>query len=116
MSAKQIAVCWIVVFASVAFADGGPRQITQGEALAMVVTRVPPEFPEMAKQLKLSGVVEVEITVAENGGVESAKPVSGNPVLTKSAVDALKRWKFKPFQQDGAAIKVQTTLKITFTK
>jgi protein TonB len=115
MHALLKAVCSLVVLASMAAADG-PRQITQAEALALVVTRIQPEFPEMAKQLKLSGAVEVEVTVGESGVVELAKPISGNPVLTRSAVDALKRWKFKPFQQDGTAVKVQTTLKITFTK
>jgi len=82
----------------------------------MVVTRIEPEFPAMARQLKLSGAVEIEVVIAENGTVESVKPISGNPVFTKSATDAIKRWKFKPFQHDGAASKVQTTLKIAFTK
>jgi protein TonB len=116
MSVLQKALCWMVVLAIAAFAEGGPRQIPQSEALAMVVTKVAPEFPEMAKQLKLQGEVELEVVIAETGAVESVKPVSGNPVLTRSAVDALKRWKFKPFQQDGAAIKAQTTLKISFTR
>jgi protein TonB len=118
MLALQKAVCCalVLVLSPVAFADGGLREITQGEALAAVVSRVNPDFPEMAKQLKLSGAVEVEIVIGESGAVESAKPVNGNPVLTRSAVDALKRWKFKPFQKDGAAVKVQVTLKISFTK
>ena len=108
-------LCWTIVMTSLAFADG-PREVTQGEALAQAVTKIQPEFPEMAKQLKLSGAVDIEIVIGETGSVESAKPVSGNPVLTRSAVDALKRWKFKPFQHDGAATKVQTTLKITFSR
>jgi TonB family protein len=115
MRSLQKAACWLTILAAAAAADG-LHQITQTEALALVVTRIQPEFPEMAKQLKLSGAVEVEVVIGENGAVESAKPVSGNPVLTRSAVDALKRWKFKPFQQDGAAIKVETTLKISFAK
>jgi protein TonB len=115
MHALRTAVCLTVVLACLASAEG-LREITQAEALAAVVTRIPPEFPEMAKQLKLSGAVEIEIAISESGAVESAKPVNGNPVLTKSAVDALKRWKFKPFLQGGTPTKVQTTLKITFTK
>jgi protein TonB len=80
------------------------------------VTRIEPEFPAMARQLKITGEVEVDVVIADNGTVESVKPVSGNPVLTRSATDAVKRWKFKPFQHDGAAAKVETTLKISFAK
>ena len=116
MSALQKALYWIVAAASLAAAEDGPRRITQSEALAMVVARVEPEFPAMARQLKIAGEVELDVVIAENGTVESVKPVSGNPVLTRSATDALKRWKFKPFQHDGAATRAETTLKISFMK
>jgi protein TonB len=116
MFALQKAIGWMVVLSFVAAAQDGPRQISQSEALAMVVTRVDPEFPAMAKQLKITGAVEIEVIVAESGAVETVKPLSGNPVLTRAATDALKRWKFRPYQHDGAATRFATTLKISFTK
>ena len=106
----------MVAAASLAAAEEGLRHVSQSEAMAMVVTRIEPEFPAMARQLKITGEVEVDVVIADNGTVESVKPVSGNPVLTRSATDAVKRWKFKPFQHDGAAAKVETTLKISFAK
>ena len=92
------------------------KRISQAEAMDLVTNKVAPEYPAMAKQLNLAGVVEVEIVVGENGAVESAVPVSGSPVLTRPATDALKKWKFKPFQQTGAAAKFQTVIRVSFSK
>jgi protein TonB len=92
------------------------RRITPGEAMELVTSKVTPEYPAVAKQLNLSGTVEVEIVVGENGVVESAVPVSGSPVLTRPAADALKKWKFKPLQVDGAASRFQSVIKVNFTR
>jgi protein TonB len=86
-----------------------------GEAMNAAVVKTPPEFPVLAKQLKIQGAVELDVVIGESGSVESVTPISGNPVLTKPAADAVKRWKFKPFQQDGAPVKAQAALKISFT-
>jgi TonB family protein len=96
-------------------AESAPKKVTMSEAMGAVVTKVPPEYPALAKQLKISGAVEIDVVIAENGSVEAATPLSGNPVLTKPAADAIKKWKFKPFQQDGAPVKAQAALKVTFS-
>jgi protein TonB len=96
-------------------ADGAPKKVTMSEAMGAVVSKVPPEYPALAKQLKIAGAVELDVVIAENGSVEAVTPVSGNPVLTKPAADALKKWKFKPFQQDGSPVKAQAAMKISFS-
>jgi protein TonB len=93
-----------------------PKKLTQAEALELVTSRVQPEYPLVARQLNLAGTVEVDVVVGENGVVESATPVSGSPVLTKPAADAIKKWKFRPLQENGAAASFRTTIKINFTK
>jgi periplasmic protein TonB len=103
------------LFAGIAAAQGAPKKITQSEAMSAVVTKVQPEYPALAKQLKISGAVELDVTIAESGAVETVTPISGNPVLTKPAADALKRWKFKPFSQDGSPVKAQAAIKISFS-
>jgi protein TonB len=52
--------------------------------------------------------------VAENGTVEVVNIVSGNPVLTKPASEALKHWKFTPFQIEGKPAKAVAPVSITF--
>jgi TonB family protein len=70
-----------------------------------VEKRVPPIYPEIAKRMRISGVVHVEATVAPDGSVTAARATTGNKMLSPAAEDAVKRWKFVP--SDG-----QTTIGI----
>ena len=61
-----------------------------------VVRRVAPDYPELAKRLRISGVVKLRATVAPNGSVKSVESLGGNPVLLKAAQDAVRDWKYAP--------------------
>ena len=61
-----------------------------------VKSKVPPVYPEIAKRMKISGVVKVEATVDPDGKVISVKTVSGNRVLSEAAEGAVRKWKFVP--------------------
>jgi TonB family protein len=56
--------------------------------------RVPPAYPELAKRMKISGVVRVSATVAPDGSVTATKTLSGNHMLSPAAEDAVHKWKF----------------------
>jgi len=85
-------------------------KLMQASALALVVllalpahagdrsikTRVAPNYPEIAKRMKISGVVKVEVTVDAEGKVTAVKTVAGNRMLSTAAEDAVRRWKFSP--------------------
>jgi TonB family protein len=60
-----------------------------------VRTRVSPVYPEIAKRMKISGAVKVEVTVDSEGKVTQAKAISGNQMLSPAAEDAVRRWKFE---------------------
>ena len=90
------------------------KKVTLAEANAAVASKVPPEYPPLGKQLKIEGKVELEAVVAENGAVEKVTIVSGNPVLTKPAVEAVKHWKFVPFEDGGKPCKALAPLSINF--
>jgi len=90
------------------------KKVSNSEANGAAVTKVSPDYPAIAKQLKIQGVVELEAIVSETGAVEKVNIVSGNPVLTKPAVEALKKWKFNPFQADGKAVKVLAQINMSF--
>ena len=59
-----------------------------------VKSRVAPVYPEIAKRMKISGVVRVEATVDADGKVIDVKPVSGNHTLSEAAEEAVRKWKF----------------------
>jgi TonB family protein len=60
------------------------------------MTRVAPDYPELAKRMRLQGIVKVEAVVRPNGTVKSTRVVGGNPVLVDAATSAVSKWKFEP--------------------
>ena len=78
-------------------------RVSEMEARRAVVKKVEPEYPAMARQIRLSGQVQLDVVIAETGVVEKVNVIKGNVLLSSSAVSALKKWKFTPFM--GAASK-----------
>jgi TonB family protein len=76
-----------------AFADG--RVIKQ---------RVSPVYPEVAKRMRIGGLVKMEVTVSTEGKVVSVKTVSGNRMLSTAAEDAVKQWHFAAGSEESVEI------------
>jgi TonB family protein len=64
--------------------------------------------------MKVAGRVDIDVLVGENGSVESAKAVTGNPLLTQSALTAVEKWKLTPFTAEGKAVKAIGILSFDF--
>lgn len=73
-----------------------------------------PQYPAIAKQSRVTGLVKVDVVVNESGKVESAKAASGNMMLRQAAVDAALRAKFAPTLKAGAPVKVAGFLQYEF--
>jgi TonB family protein len=61
-----------------------------------VKSRVAPVYPELAKRMKIGGIIKVEATVDPGGAVLDTKTVSGNHMLSVAAEEAVRKWKFVP--------------------
>lgn len=99
----------LVALALAATAVGQNKKVSTAELMANVASKTAPEYPAAAKQLRVQGTVEVEVFISEDGKLEKVEAASGNPILTRSAVECVKQWKFKP---SGSA--VQATLSFNF--
>lgn len=86
------------------------ERVPASTALAALASKVTPEMPPLARQLKLSGLVEMDVTINEEGVVEKVTVLRGNPILSRAAEDTMKKWKFKPIRQGDKTIKAITTL------
>ncbi len=74
-----------------------PSDLVQYDRAPEVVSQVQPEYPNEALKKNLEGVVWVQLWVDESGSVVETKVMkSENPVFNQSAIDAARRWKFKP--------------------
>jgi TonB family protein len=104
----------ILALATVGFSQDDAKKLTRAEALSSVQSKVEPEYPPMAKQLRIAGSVEIEALISESGAVEKVNIVKGNPMLTKAAADAVAKWKFKPFTADGKPVKALAPIEFIF--
>jgi TonB family protein len=72
------------------------------------------DYPIEAAQKGIQGEVVVKMHISETGDVEGVDVLSGDPVLAEAAVNAAKKWKFKPFIKNGQPIKVTTKMPFDF--
>jgi protein TonB len=82
---------------------------SQAQEGRKVVTQTQPEYPELAKRLRLQGTVKVQVIIGTDGIIKNTKVVGGNPVLVESTLEALKKWKYAPSSSETA-----TTLEFSF--
>lgn len=96
--------------------DSGSKIIRKsgGTLMDSVIHRENAVYPPLAMAAKVTGSVIVEIVVDEEGKVESARAVSGHPLLKDAAVTAARSWVFTPTTLSGEAVKVVGTLTFDF--
>ncbi len=75
----------------------------------------PPDYPEDLRDKEVTGVVAVVIVIDEKGSVISATiSKSSNPGFDAPALEAVKKWKFKPAQIAGAPVKMKLSVPLRF--
>jgi len=98
----------LFLMAGVALAAVSPKRIEQKLAEQNLTNKVEPTVPPLAKTLEIVGTVMLDITISPEGKVSSVTVLSGHPMLAPAFVDAVKKWEYKPFIQDGQPIAVVT--------
>ena len=83
-------------------------------ALAAAEVKPQPERSSIARQLKVTGDVSVEVHISPTGEVTGVKVLAGNALLTGPVVKVLKSWRFKPFLAEGQPIAAVTVLRFAF--
>jgi protein TonB len=93
------------------------RPVRQGGTVqaANLVYQVKPVYPPIAIRTRVHGVVLLEAVISKEGSVESLRVISGHPLLTQAALDAVKQWRYRPTTLNGESVDVVTTVTVTFT-
>ena len=65
------------------------HRVSEEEATKAIKSKVNPEYPAMARQMKLTGTVIVDVFIDTGGKVEKVQVVRGNALLTSAAVEAI---------------------------
>jgi len=91
------------------------RKVSAGVQAARLVRRVEPKYPPLAIQLHREGRVELHAIIATDGQVKSLEVVSGDPLLLKSALDAVGQWRYQATLLSGEPIEVETYISVVYT-
>jgi TonB family protein len=71
------------------------QETNQGEIKRKAKAKVEPRYPPLARQMKLSGKVKIEVTVSPDGRVKDTRVIGGSPVLVNAALDAIRMWRYE---------------------
>jgi TonB family protein len=76
----------------------------QEELKRKVTTKTPAIYPELARRMRITGVVKIQITVAPSGVVKNVKLVGGHPVLANAALEAVRTWRYEASREESSGI------------
>jgi TonB family protein len=93
--------------------DGKP--ISVGSLIEKATQKISPSYPQNAKGARVMGIVTVYVEVDPTGAVSTVKSTSGPALLRQAAMDAARRWKFRPTVVDGQAVRVVGFINFNFT-
>ena len=82
---------------------------------ASLVNKVTPQYPPIAKTAHVSGTVVLHAIIAKDGSIQELQYISGPPLLMKSAMDAVREWRYKPTMLNGDPVEVDTTISVVFS-
>lgn len=92
----------------------GPIHVSSVLQAAKLAHRVDPEYPQLAKQARVSGVVVLQVTIDERGNVATIRIVRGHALLDKAAVTAVRQWRYSPTYLNGQAVPVTANVTVQF--
>jgi TonB family protein len=67
-----------------------------GQEGRKLIAQPVPEYPQVARRVRLSGTVKVQVVIAADGQVKEVKVIGGHPLFVEATLEALKRWKYTP--------------------
>jgi TonB family protein len=98
--------------------DGTEGSAPKGGSFAtppILIARVNPAYPQEARSKKIEGVVALHVLIDKAGHVKNATVLSGDPILTQAALDAVSRWRYQPATLGGAPCESEATANINFS-
>jgi TonB family protein len=97
---NRIALALFVLVPILALIPGYAPAQESSESVRKILTRVAPQYPNLARTMNIRGSVRVVALVAPNGTVKSLEVKGGHPVLAEAAQNALRQWKFEPASKE----------------
>jgi len=90
-------------------------RVSSGVSTGLLIRKVPPAYPPLARQARIQGVVVLQAQISKEGNIQNLQLISGHPMLAPAAIEAVKQWKYKPYLLNGEPVEVDTQVQVNFT-
>ncbi|HEY1657933.1 MAG TPA: energy transducer TonB [Candidatus Sulfotelmatobacter sp.] len=80
-----------------------------------LIRKVQPIYPALARSARIQGVVLLQAMISKEGTIENLRVLSGHPMLTAAAIDAVRQWRYRPYVLNGAPVEVETQITVNFS-
>jgi len=80
-----------------------------------LIYRVQPQYPPLARQARVQGIVVLRAVISRDGKIENLQIINGHPLLVKSAMDAVRQWRYRPYYLNNEPVEVETQVTVNFT-
>jgi protein TonB len=100
---------------STGVADATGRVHISPGAAEILSRPVEPNYPLLAKQMKVQGAVVLEALIGRDGNIQDLHVLSGPTILSAAAREAVKQWRFRPYLQSGQAVETEARITVNFT-
>ncbi len=89
-------------------------RVSSGVAEGMLIQQVKPQYPASAKLARIEGKVVLQAVIGKDGTIQNLHVISGHPLLTPAAIDAVKQWRYKPYYLNAEPVEVETQIVVNF--
>jgi periplasmic protein TonB len=80
-----------------------------------LIRKVQPTYPPLAKSARIQGEVVLQAMISKQGTIENLHLLSGHPMLTAAAIDAVRQWRYRPYILNGEPVEVETQITVNFS-
>jgi TonB family protein len=98
-----------------AMVNAGDHVQLSPQTAQSVSVSVPPDYPLLARQMKVQGAVSLQALISREGTIQELQILSGPVILATAAREAVKQWHFKPYIQNGQPVETQARITVNFT-
>jgi TonB family protein len=90
-----VSIACVTLVPTKGLAQDNPSGEVKDHGGRKVKTSVKPFYPDVARQMHITGTVKLEATVAADGKVRDTRVIGGSPMLAQEATNAVKKWKYE---------------------
>src|SRR6202158_1541854 len=90
-------------------------RVSTGVATGLLIKKVTPNYPQLAKQARIQGQVVLQAEISKDGTIQNLELISGHPMRAPAGIEAVRQWRYKPYLLNGEPVAVETQVVVNFS-